>query len=91
MAIASIADAKTQYETNLGYRSSASASMALLFAEACDYLAVFRPSASSEGGRQMGFDGASLSKQAEKARAYAGSLSGAGGYRHFDFNYGYRD
>ena len=91
MAIASIADAKTQYETNLGYRSSASASMALLFAEACDYMAAFRPNASSEGGRQMGFDVAALSKQASMARTYASSLSGAGGYRHFDFNYDYRD
>jgi hypothetical protein len=91
MAIASIADAKSQYETNLGYRSSASASMALLFAEACDYMAAFRPSGSSEAGRSMQFDGAALSKQAEKARAYASSLRGAGGYRHFDVNYGFRD
>ncbi len=91
MAIASIADAKTQYETNLGYRSSASASMALLFAEACDYLAVFRPNAASEGGRQMGFDANLLAKQASMARTYASSLSGSGGYRHMDFNYGFRD
>ena len=91
MAIASIADAKSQYETNLGYRSSASASMALLFAEACDYMAAFRPSGSSEGGRSMQFDGAALTKQAEKARSFASSLSGSGGYRHMDFNYGFRD
>ncbi len=90
MAIASIADAKTQYETNLGYRSSASASMALLFAEACDYLAVFRPSNSSEGGRSMEFDTAMLNKLASQARSYASSLSGSGGYRHFDVNYGFR-
>lgn len=91
MAIASIADANTQYQTNSGYRASASASMALLFAEACDFLAVFRPSGSSEAGRSMQFDSASLMAQAKLARSYASSKSGAGGYRHMDFNYGFRD
>jgi hypothetical protein len=91
MAIASIADATTQYQTNSGYRSSASASMALLFAEACDFLAAFRPSGSSEAGRSMQFDGASLMAQAKLARTFASSLSGSGGYRHMDFNYGFRD
>ena len=90
MAIASIDAATTQYQTNSGYRSSASASMALLFAEACDYLAALRPSGSSEAGRSMQFDAASLTKQASMARAYASSLSGSGGYRHFDLNYGFR-
>ncbi len=91
MALTSYADAVTQYQTNSGYRSSASSSMALLLAEACDYLAVFRPSGSSEAGRSMQFDSASLMKQAQLARSYASSLSGSGGYRHFDFNYGFRD
>ena len=90
MAIASIADAQTQYGNNSGYRASASASMALLFAEACDYLAALRPSGSSEAGRSMQFDGAALTKQAEKARAYASSMGGSGGYRHFDLNHGFR-
>lgn len=91
MAIATLADATTQYQTNSGYRQSASSSMALLFAEACDYLAVFRPSGSSEAGRSMQFDSASLMKQAQLARTYANSVSGSGGYRHMDFNYGFRD
>lgn len=64
--------------------------MALLFAEACDFLAAMRPSGASEAGRSMQFDSASLTKQGEKARAYASSKSGSGGYRHFDVNYGFR-
>jgi hypothetical protein len=88
MAIASIADAKSQYETNLGYRSSASASMALLFAEACDYMVTWRATASSEAGRSMQFDSAQVAKLGQLARSYASSRSGSGGYRHFDVNSG---
>ncbi len=88
MALSSVSDAQTQYGANIGYRADGSASMALLFAEACEYLIGMRASSASEGGRSMQFDTASLKEQAKQARAYAAN-SAAGGVRHFDFNLGY--
>jgi hypothetical protein len=89
MALASITAAQTQYGDNIGYRSSGSASMALLFAEACEYLIGMRASSSSQEGRSMQFDTANLRLQAQQATAYATSMTSGGSVRHFDFNLGY--
>jgi hypothetical protein len=74
MAIATLAEAKTQYLANASYDADGSRPKAFLFIEACRALLMLRPSATNRG--EFGIDFESLNEERKLAQQWLAANPG---------------